>query len=63
MFFRATRVCQLFFLWYLPVLSTHGVFFYLFAAAVLVCTLITLFEVLRTSLIAELTSDIVTLRR
>ena len=58
MYFSALPVSvSFFFLWNPPVLSADAMFFYLLAMAVLVRTLITLFEVPSTSLIAELTPD------
>lgn len=58
MYFSALPVSASFFLlWNPPELSPEAMFFYLLVVAVLVRTLITLFEVPSTSLIAELTSD------
>ncbi|MEE4239716.1 MAG: MFS transporter [Anderseniella sp.] len=58
MYFSALPVAVSFFLmWNPPDLSNEAMFFYLLIMAALVRTLITLFEVPSTSLIAELTSD------
>ena len=58
MYFSALPVAvSFFFLWNPPDLSDDAMFFYLLLMAALVRTLITLFEVPSTSLIAELTSD------
>lgn len=58
MYFSALPVSvSFYFLWNPPDLSPESMFFYLLIMAVLVRTLITLFEVPSTSLIAELTPD------
>ena len=58
MYFSALPVAVSFYLmWNPPDLSTEAMFFYLLIMAALVRSLITLFEVPSTSLIAELTSD------
>ncbi len=58
MYFSALPVSVCFyFLWSPPELAPEAMFFYLLAMAVLVRTLITLYEVPSSSLIAELTSD------
>tara|TARA_R110002049_G_scaffold9747_15_gene48896 strand:- start:3487 stop:4920 length:1434 start_codon:yes stop_codon:yes gene_type:complete len=58
MYFSALPVSiSFYFLWNPPELSSELMFYYLLAMAVLVRTLITLFEVPSTSLIAELTPD------
>ena len=58
MYFSALPAAvSFFFMWNPPDLSTEAMFFYLLIMAALVRTLITLFEVPSSSLIAELTSD------